>query len=769
MNDSIKILFIEDIKSDAELIWHQIKNENIQFTKRLVERKEDYLDALVSFNPDIIISDYSLPHFDGMQALLIKMEMAPGIPFILVTGSINERVAVDCMKAGADDYIIKENLSRLGEAIKSALNKKEIARQKGIMEKMLKENEEKYRLIVDHSPDAIIIHSGGKILFANPTTLRLLGAESFDSIKDIPVISFVHPDFRDLALNRIMRISETGEPSDYAEEKFLKLNSEVFDVEVIGIPITYLGKPAVQVIIRDISRRKLIEEKLIESETYYRTLLDISPDAIITADLEGIVTYGSKNSYEIFGEPPDDRFIGTSVLHWLDPEESHRPIMERFMDIINGNTKPVTGIYKLLKYDRSAFWAEVSSCPIIGAKGNINGLLIICRDISDRKKAEEELIRARDKAEEGDRLKTAFINNISHEVRTPMNAITGFAALLGEPDISKETQKSYIEIINQSSDHLLDVLTDIIEISNIEAGILKLKKNEINLNSLLAKLFRQFTTQAYEKGLELKLGSVLSEKEANIITDNAKLIQILSNLISNALKFTLHGEIEFGCSLKNGKLEFYVSDTGIGIAEEQHQKIFNRFYQVEHSDKRQLYEGTGLGLSISKEYVELMKGKIWLTSKPDSGSVFCFTIPYEQAIDLFAQVQPGKEKSRIKVSGKKTILIAEDDDSNFYLIKEFLAGLNIEIIRACNGVEAVDICHSDRRIDLVLMDIEMPVMDGYTAIGKILAHSPDTLIIAQTAYASDEEKSTTAGCVGFISKPFSKKQFVNLIVEHMHI
>jgi PAS domain S-box-containing protein len=638
MKDSIKILFIEDVKSDAELIWHQIENEKIQFVKKLIETEEEYLEALASFNPDIIISDYSLPRFNGMQALIIKSEIAPSVPFILVTGSVNERVAVDCMKAGADDYIIKENLSRLGEAIKSALKKKEAARQKEIVEKMLKENEEKYRLMVDLSPDAILIHSGERILFANPTTLRLFGAESFDSIKDLPVISFVHPDFREIALNRIKRIFETGNPTDYLEEKFIKLNNEVFDVEVIGIPVKYMGIPAVQTVVRDISRRK---------------------------------------------------------------------------------------------------------------------------------KAEEELIRARDKAEEGDRLKTAFLNNISHEIRTPMNAITGFSALLAEPDITRETQKSYIEIINQSSDYLLEVLNDIIEISNIEAGILRLKKNRINVNTLLVKLYKQFSPQASEKGIELKMKTVLPDNEADIFTDNAKLIQVLSNLLSNALKFTLHGEIEFGYSLANEDLEFFVSDTGIGISEDQHQKIFNRFYQVEHSDKSLLYEGTGLGLSISKEYIEFLNGKIWLRSKPGLGTVFYFTIPYEEENTLQPQVNPKTEMKETEPSDKKTVLIAEDDNNSFYLIRELLSGLNIEIVRASNGIEAVDICKSDRKIDLVLMDIKMPVMDGYTAIRKILEYSPGTKIITQTAYAGDEARSMEAGCVGFISKPFVKMQFIKLVKEFM--
>jgi CheY-like chemotaxis protein len=338
--------------------------------------------------------------------------------------------------------------------------------------------------------------------------------------------------------------------------------------------------------------------------------------------------------------------------------------------------------------------------------------------------------------------------------------------LLGEPDLTQETQKSYIDIITQSSDHLLDVLNDIIEISNIEAGILKLKRNEINLNTLMGKLFKQFKLTAAEKGIELRYRTGLSGNQAEVITDYSKLVQILSNLLSNALKFTLKGEIKFGYNLKNENLEFFVSDTGISIPDDEHNKIFDRFYQVEYSTSRQ-FQGTGLGLSISKEYVELMKGKIWLTSDPGNGSVFYFTMPYEQVFKEHHISPPTSELLKLLDVDIKTLLVAEDDNNNFHLIKQLLSELNVKIVRACNGIEAVDICKSGLKIDLILMDIKMPLMDGYTAIRKILDHSPEMGIIAQTAYGDDEERSMEAGCAGFISKPFVRKQFIKMMKEFL--
>ncbi len=634
---NIKILILEDNPSDSILIIDQIKRDKIGFAYRHVGSKKEYLAELNNFKPDIIISDYTLPQFNGMQALNIRNEIAPSVSFILVTGSADEEVAVSCMKAGADDYLIKRNLYRLGEAIKSALQKKELVQQKEAAEKRLEENEKKYRLMVDLSPDAILIHNVDGIQFANSTALKLLGAGSFEELQNIPIMSFIHPDYRDLALNRIKKIYKTGEPTDYIEEKYVDLNNKIIDVEVIGLPVTYTGKPSIQV---------------------------------------------------------------------------------------------------------------------------------IARDISSRKNVESELIKAKEKAEESDRLKSAFLQNISHEIRTPLNAIIGFTALLNEPGLDDESRKSYTEIITQSSDQLLAIVIDIIEISNIQAGIFKFEKSEMNLNSFMDNVFNLFNGKISKKNIKFTFKKSLPDNDSNIMTDSIKLGQVLANLLSNALKFTSQGKIEFGYTLKDGNIMFYVSDTGIGIAENHHSMIFDHFYQVEPLAAN-LYEGTGLGLSISKAYVELQSGKIWLRSEPGKGSVFYFTIPYEKV------TKPEENENQSVTTGmgeeinSKTLLIAEDDNNNYNLMKQLLSDLNIKIIRASNGIEAVDICRSGEKIDMILMDIKMPLMDGYEATKQILEQSPEIKIIAQTAYSDDKEKALRSGCKGFISKPFDRYHLRTLVTEYL--
>jgi PAS domain S-box-containing protein len=637
MKDIIKILFNEENLSDSELIWRQIENDDIQFNGKIVKLRDDYTDAINSFEPDIIISAYALPEFNGMEALQIRNKIAPMIPFILVTDSVNEQVAVECIKAGADDYIIKRNMSRLGAAIKSAIRKKELILRTDIAEQTMKEHEENYRLMVDHSPDAVIVHSGGRILFANATTLKLFRVNSFDVIKDRDLISFVHPDFRAIELGRINGLVQSDKPLEYVEEKFITYDNEVFDAEVTDIPVSYHGNFAVQTIIRDITQRK---------------------------------------------------------------------------------------------------------------------------------NAEAELIRAKEKAEESDRLKTAFLHNISHEIRTPMNAIVGFSAMLNEPDLNPEIQQFYIDTITQSSDQLLGIVNDIVEISNIEVGIMRVNINTINLNSKLKNLFQQFSLKADEKGIDFRL-DLPSDKTGDAVqTDSIKMMQILSNLLNNAFKFTDSGKVVFGYRIKNEVIEFYISDTGIGIPEGQYGKVFDRFYQIESSITRQ-YEGTGLGLTISKAYVELLGGNIWLTSQPGKGTTFYFTIPFKPA-DQQNLSQPGVNDEDISLPGsKKSVLIAEDDDNNFFLMEELLADLNIDIIRASNGVEAVEAIDTGQKIDLVLMDIKMPIMDGYEATRQILEKRPDMKIIAQTAYVDDEVKAMKSGCAGFISKPFVRNRFVSLVKEYL--
>jgi signal transduction histidine kinase len=272
-------------------------------------------------------------------------------------------------------------------------------------------------------------------------------------------------------------------------------------------------------------------------------------------------------------------------------------------------------------------WIRDSSIPVIDDKtGKATGLLGIFFDISEHKLTLMQLEKVMARATESDRLKTAFLNNLSHEIRTPLNAIVGFSTMLGEPGQVPGNRMEFMDIITQSSDNLLEIVDDVVEISKIEAKIVRLIKKETNLNQMLQRVYERFKPAADEKNILLRYDAPMVEKEMIIITDGYKLFQSLTNLLSNAVKFTMEGKVEFGYSIKEDKIEFFVSDTGIGIGEEHQPHIFKPFYQAEGSSTKR-YEGTGLGLSIAKAYVELLGGEIWFNSEPGEGSVFCFNIP----------------------------------------------------------------------------------------------------------------------------------------------
>ncbi len=267
-----------------------------------------------------------------------------------------------------------------------------------------------------------------------------------------------------------------------------------------------------------------------------------------------------------------------------------------------------------------------TSIAIIDNKtGQAVGLSGIFFDITEQKKILSQLDRARERATESDRLKTAFLNNLSHEIRTPLNAIVGFTTLLGEPGIQKNRME-FMDIITHSSDHLLEIVDDIVEISKIETKIVRLIKKETNLNEMLIRVYDRFKPAAAEKDIDLKYVELMKDEPVIIITDGYKLFQSITNLVGNAVKFTEKGTVEFGFCVKDEKIQFFICDTGIGIGKEHKPHIFNPFYQAE-SSSTQRYDGTGLGLSIAKAYIELLGGQIWYSSEVGVGSIFCFSIP----------------------------------------------------------------------------------------------------------------------------------------------
>lgn len=371
---------------------------------------------------------------------------------------------------------------------------------------------------------------------------------------------------------------------------------------------------------------------------------------------------------------------------------------------------------------------------------------------------------AEQRAIDSDRLKTAFLQNISHEIRTPMNSIVGFSQLLKDEKTSETDKTDYLEMITKSSDQLLNIINEVLDISLIDTGHISINKKRVQLNNLLEELYLSFKP-LIKNEISFSLLKGLSDQSGLILTDELKVTQILNNLLNNAIKFTDKGYIKFGYSFVNNELKFFIEDSGIGVDHDFHDKIFERFRKVD-TDNSRLYEGVGLGLAICKGNIDLLKGKIWVESEPGKGSKFFFIIPYEPVYEA--------ETIKINITESKknlnelTILVAEDDEINYLYIKEIFKGTGAEIIRAVNGKEAVELCQKNDKISMLLMDIKMPVMNGYEAIKQIRELRPDLPIIAQTAFALSNEmlKAFNAGSNDYISKPFKKEQLLAIVAKH---
>lgn len=380
-----------------------------------------------------------------------------------------------------------------------------------------------------------------------------------------------------------------------------------------------------------------------------------------------------------------------------------------------------------------------------------------------------ELTKAKEKAEESNHLKSAFLTNMSHEIRTPMNGILGFSNLLKKPNITTEEKTKFLEVIEKSGNRLLNTINNIIDMAIIESGQLKTSISNVDINEQIESLFSFFEKEAENKGLKLSLSKSLSGKDAIIKTDLDKLYSILTNLIKNAIKFSYKGTIEFGYHLieKNAyiNLDFFVKDTGIGIPKNRQLAIFNSFEQADIEDK-EVYEGSGLGLAIAKSYVEQLGGEIWVESEIGKGSIFHFTIPYLKAKNEI-ELEVVADENLESIQNLK-LLIAEDDTTSQLFLTELLESYCKEILIAKNGVEAVDICKKHQDIDLILMDIKMPKLNGLEATQKIREFNTKMVIIAQTAYSliNDREKSLQAGCTDYISKPINKNALYALIYKY---
>ncbi|MFP4555833.1 MAG: PAS domain S-box protein [Bacteroidales bacterium] len=545
--------------------------------------------------------------------------------------------------------------------------------------------------------------------------------------------------------------------------------------KVIGILGTY----------DDITQSKKYNEIIELERAYFEQLFESAPEGIVLLDVDDKVIRCNEEFVRMFGYTQQE-MKGKPINSFIVSDE----LKEEGLHLTNTVAAGDVVMHETLRKRKDGTQVHVS---ILGKpiyfKGGKLAVYGIYRDITDRKVVEEELISknheieaqneeyriineelyvAKQKAEESDKLKSAFLANMSHEIRTPMNGILGFSQLLTDPNIPEVEVKQYVEVIQSCGNQLLGIINDLIDISKVESNQITISKRDTDVNKIINEQLLLFKQKAEEKGVDISCQTGLPDYKAEIVTDEGRLKQVVSNLLANALKFTNEGYIKFGYELKGDYLEFYVKDTGVGISPKHHEIIFQRFRQVETKISTQV-GGTGLGLAISKAYIEKMGGEIWVDSDTGKGTTFFFTIPYKPGMSVIEHEDKEVLEHINKIKPDVNVLVAEDDDVNFFFIKEMLADYPINIVRAIDGQEAVDIVADGTDIDLVLMDIKMPRLDGYEATKQIKQIRWNLPVIVQTAYAfsSDENKANEAGCDDYISKPIDRLRFIELMAKHL--
>ncbi|MCB9015378.1 MAG: response regulator [Lentimicrobiaceae bacterium] len=745
---NFKVLIAEDNFYDLELAVQELKRAGLIFESKCVDNRPDFIEALDTFKPDIIISDYSMPDFDGISALKIVQESHIDIPFIVITGSLNEEIAVNCIKAGANDYVIKEQLKRLPYSVTEALENLSIRKQKRLTEAALRQSEERFRNLLENVSNIAVqgYAPDGTVKYWNKASETLYGYTKQEAIGKSLYDLIIPSEMIEEVKTNVKLMYDSGITS--TSEKLVLKTKDGSAVSVYSnhaiINSAEYGKDLYCIDI-DLSQITKAENALIESENKYRKLVENSITGIYKSTIEGNFIFANVALANLLEYNSTQELLSVPVYEIF----AHAYKREEFLQVVV-EQKSVTNFETILLTSRG-----VKKNVIINALFDNNEITGMIMDITERKLVEEELKLAKEKAEESDRLKSAFLANLSHEVRTPMNGIIGFAELLLEPEIDDETKKEYVDTIFSNSNQLLKIITDIIEISKIETEQLSVNYHEFSINNLLNDICTQYSNIAQQKSIEFIISNEL-ESQIKVISDEAKIRQSISHLIDNALKFTEYGSVRVSCNVMDSGLHFQVEDTGIGVKPGFEDLIFEPFRQVEDSFSRK-YGGNGLGLAISKAYVEVMGGTISLISSSHSGSTFGFSIPLRSRPEPDLQNRLNGLDS-IPDYSEYIFLVAEDELTNFAYLEKLLLLSRVRILHAKTGSQALELYQKYPAIHLILMDIKMPEMDGLEATRMIKSLNPQLPVIATTAYAmtGDKELCLAAGCDGYISKPIRK-------------
>lgn len=638
-------------------------------------------------------------------------------------------------------------------------------RKKYLLE--LEKREHEFTEIFNSTQEAILIYDfkSQTITDCNLATQKLYGYSREELLgKPLGYLSSCKPPYSIEEAEKIVQKVIAEGPQTYLWQG-KKKNGELFWIEISLKTATIAGEKRFIAVVRDVTERKAYQEKISQREREFREIFNSTSEAIIIYNPhDNSIVDCNDMAIKMYGYPSKHEFLKCDVSTLSANVEPYKNERIGIYSKMAAEEGPQRFDWLAKRKNGEHFWIEVTL-----RRTKIGGFerdLAVIRDITDRKKFEDDLVKAKEKAEESDRLKSAFLANLSHEIRTPMNAIMGFGDLLKYSQ-DEQKRKEYIDVIQKSGFRLMDIINETVEIAKLDTGLIKTNPENFNLDQLMQDIYNELKIKiSGSKELELIYLPPNTTSETYIYTDRVKLQQILINLITNGIKYTPRGAVAYGYEIKDNFVVFNVKDTGIGIDRKNREMVFKRFYRVENPLTIKV-GGIGLGLAITKAYTELLGGSIKLDSELGKGTSVTVTLPFmtgEPKSEIFVELPQEQLKGE-----NELILVAEDDEYNFLYINEILREFNYKCIRAANGEEAVNIAHNNENIKLILMDLKMPTMDGFKAFEEIRKLKPQIPIVAQTAYVLGEDKTKieTYGFDGYLTKPLKKDELLRVVNERI--
>lgn len=846
MKTEIKILHLEDNPYDAELIKELLNESEFSFEHTVVDNRNDFIYNIRANNYDIILSDFALPAFNGKDALLLVKEIKPEIPFIFLSGTMGEDAAIESLIYGATDYVLKNKPERLIPAIKRALHETEINQAKIKAEQELILSEEKYRSFVNEVNDGFyIVDLDGTITFSNKALALILGFNKAEELIGHKFYEFIVQEQVEEITPKIQEINKNKIALENIEVKIKRIDGKLAYIDVKIFPIIENEKVVGhRGIIRDITERKqaeinlqkrdailevisIVAEKFLTNKNINETINETLKLLCSASDVSRVYifqTYESNNGKLFISQTnefvkngitpqidnPELKNIevnNSGFIRWAEKFEKHELIFGLVKDfteeekefLMAQNIKSILivpiyvaeKVWGFIGFDECSYeriWSIQEREALQAVANLIAGAII-------KNNMERELVEAKEKAEEMNRLKSVFLANMSHELRTPLIGILGFSELLLSENLNIE-QEEMLNTIFKSGNRLLETVNTILDFSKLESNKVEINYSRVNVYEVIKQTVSLFQGFANQKSLFLKMENVNDNFIFNI--DQKLLERIINNLINNALKFTNVGGVTV--RLKKEMLNsqpfcvIEIEDTGIGISEDKQEIIFEEFRQASEGFSRS-HEGTGLGLSITKRYIELLGGTISLKSKLNEGSIFIVKLPmnsnsntnlnnseismtdFDRRINTIEQnkhfeeniINKEEKEPQILFDEKillPNILMVENDIISIDVVKLFLKNY-CYFDYALDGTQALDMV-KNKKYDILLMDISLGGnLDGIEVVQQIrkLQNYKNIPIIAVTAHVQkqDREKFLAGGCTHYLSKPFTKKELIDLL------